>query len=184
MGSPAAKVEVKRLTRECEGEFDRIHCDPHGWCQCVAWWVPHWDGWGERSAEQNRELRRELFARNVHDGYLIYASNELAGWCQAAKRNAFSKIGRQFNLPPDDDVWMIGCLLILPEFRNRGVAQGALQAIISDLRLRGATCVDVFPKRGAVDASELWNGPESTYLALGFVVVRNDPVRPVLRLSL
>ena len=33
---------------------------------------------------------------------------------------------------------------------------------------------------GCEAALELWNGPESLYLDRGFVVVRDDPVRPVL----
>ena len=178
-------VDVKRLTSDSENEFARIHCDAtgNGWCHCVAWWVPTWDGWGDRSAEANGALRRQLFQDGVHDGYLIYADGALAGWVQAWKRNAFVKLAVQFGAATDDDAWMIGCVLILPEFRTQGVARDALEQVVADLRLRGARSIDAFPKRGASEAGELWNGAESTYLRLGFAVVRDDAKRPLLRLT-
>ena len=179
-------VAVKRLTHENEAEFGRIHCEAtgNGLCQCVAWWVPTWEGWGERTAGQNLALREKLFRDGVHDGYLIYADGTLAGWVQAWTRDAFAKLASQFGVTSDEDAWMIGCVLILPQFREKGVARDALSLIVDDLRLRGAKTIDAFPKRGASDAGELWNGAESTYARLGFAVVKDDAKRPLLRLSL
>lgn len=154
-----------------------------GGCHCVAWWVPTWDGWSECTETQNAALRRGLFESRVHDGYLIYSDGVLAGWCQAWKRDAFAKLAAQFQAVSDDDAWMIGCLLILAAHRGSGVARDAMAQIVADLRLRGARSVDAYPKRGAADAGELWNGAESTYLRLGFEIVRDDAKRPVLRLT-
>jgi len=178
-------ISVKRLTGESESEFRRIHCDAtgNGWCQCVAWWVPSWEGWDERRAEANAALRRKLFSDGVHDGYLIYSNDVLAGWCQAWKRDDFAKLATQFGATSDSDAWMIGCLLVLPEHRRRGVAHEALAQIVADLRLRGARSIDAYPKRGASEPNELWNGAESTYVRLGFAIARDDPKRPVLRLT-
>lgn len=182
--SPA--VTVHRLTSENEGEFARIHCEAtgNGWCHCVAWWTPTWDGWGERTAAQNLSLRRKLLGDGVHDGYFVYADGALAGWVQAWRRDAFAKLATQFHVTSDEDAWMIGCVLILETFRGKGVAREALRLVVDDLRLRGARSVDAFPKRGAAGSGELWNGPESTYAHLGFAVVHDDPRRPLLRLAL
>lgn len=179
-------VTIHRFSAANENEFARIHCDAtgNGWCQCVAWWVPTWEGWGERTAAQNLELRQALARDGVHDGYFIHADGALAGWIQAWKRDAFAKLATQFGVTSDEDAWMIGCVLILPEFRGKGVAGEALRLVLDDLRLRGARSIDAFPKRGATDAGELWNGPESTYVRLGFAVVRDDAKRPLLRLTL
>jgi GNAT superfamily N-acetyltransferase len=184
--SPASSVTIKRLSRDRESEFARIHCDEtgNGWCQCVAWWVPTWDGWGGRTAAQNLELRERLFRDGVHDGYFVYSDGELAGWIQVWKRDAFPKLAAQFGVASNEDAWMIGCVLILPAFRSQGAARQALALVVNDLRLRGARSIDAFPKRGANDAGELWNGPESTYAHLGFAVVRDDAKRPLLRLTL
>jgi GNAT superfamily N-acetyltransferase len=182
----AASVSIKRLARESERDFYRVHCDGtgNGWCRCVAWWVPTWEGWGERTAEQNALLRKDLFKDGVHDGYLIYVGGRLAGWVQAWKRDAFPKLAAQFAVPADGEAWMIGCVLILEEFRRGGVASEALAQVVADLKARGARSIDAYPKRGAKEAGELWNGPESIYARLGFTVVRDDPKRPVLRLTL
>jgi ribosomal protein S18 acetylase RimI-like enzyme len=179
-------VAIHRLSAANENDFARIHCDAtgNGWCQCVAWWVPSWDGWGERTPAENLELRQKLLKDSVHDGYFVHLNGELAGWVQAWKRDAFPKLAAQFGVTSDDDAWMIGCVLILPGFRGKGVAREALRLIVDDLRLRGARSIDAFPKRGAADAGELWNGPESTYAHLGFAVVRDDAKRPLLRLTL
>lgn len=130
------------------------------------------------------ELRQRLFRDGVHDGYFIYADGALAGWVQAWTRDAFAKLATQFAVSSDDDAWMIGCVLVLPAYRQTGVAGQALSLIVADLRLRGARSINSFPKRGASDAGELWNGPESTYAGLGFAVVRDDAKRPLLRLIL
>jgi len=182
----APPVTVKRVTHETERDFYRIHCDAtdNGWCHCVAWWVPTWEGWSERTADQNAALRRQLFDGGTHDGYLVHADDQLAGWVQAWQRDAFAKLANQFGVASDEDAWMIGCVLILPGFRGGGVARQALAQVVADLRLRGARSIDAYPKRGASDAGELWNGPESTYRALGFKVVKDDAKRPVLRLAL
>lgn len=177
-----SEVAIRRLSSANEDEFHRIHAAGSG-CHCVAWWVPTWEGWSERSAQDNARLRRALFEAHVHDGYLIYSDGALAGWCQAWKRDAFAKLAAQFQAASDDDAWMIGCLLILPAHRGGGVAREAVAQVVADLRLRGARSVDAYPKRGADEAGELWNGAESTYLRLGFEIVRDDAKRPVLRLT-
>ncbi len=178
-----SEVTIKRLSSANEDEFHRIHRADGGGCHCVAWWVPTWDGWSDRTEAENASLRRGLFDAHVHDGYLIYSDGVLAGWCQAWKRDAFAKLAAQFQAVSDDDAWMIGCLLILAAHRGSGVAREAMAQIVADLRLRGARSVDAYPKRGATDAGELWNGAESTYLRLGFEIVRDDAKRPVLRLT-
>ncbi len=54
--------EVVRFDTSRREDFFRLHSDANeaGWCQCVAWWVPSWDGWADRTAEENRRLRDEL----------------------------------------------------------------------------------------------------------------------------
>lgn len=183
--SVATAVSIERLSRENQIDFHRVHCDAagNGWCQCVAWWVPTWGGWGERSGDENARLRADLLNKGIFDGYLIHARGELAGWIQAWERDAFEKLTTQFRVERDPQAWMIGCVLILPAFRGDGVARSALRQIVADLKSRGARSIDAYPKRGATEAGELWNGPESTYVDLGFKIVHDDPKRPVLRLS-
>lgn len=184
MGSEGDTVSIQRLSDANRNDFARIHSGANAWCQCVAWWVSSWDGWGERTAEQNAAQREQILASGVRDGFLIYQAGQPAGWCQAWKRDDFSSIQTKFGLPRDNHAWMIGCLLISPEFRGRGIARSALRQITAELGKLGARSIDAFPKRQVSGEDELWNGPESTYLGLGFKVVLDDPKRPVLRLNL
>lgn len=183
MHDPGGGTVIERLSASGIDDFRRLHSGEDAWCQCVAWWVPGWDGWSTRTAEENAELRQSLFDRGILDGYLIRVGNDLVGWCQAWRRDAFTKLTAQFGAAPDAQTWMIGCVLIKPPFRGKGIARQALRLVVDDLRARGATSIDAFPKRQAGDEGELWNGPESTYLGLGFCVVKDDPKRPLLRIS-
>jgi len=185
--SPGESRRVVRFDAGSRPDFARVHCEENGadWCQCVAWWVPTWEGWGERTAEENAGLRDELCARGEYDGYLLYADGEPAGWCQAGPRDRLAKLVGQFGLAPRSDTWAVTCFLIAKRFRGRGLAAFLLDEVLSDLRVRGAVRVEAFPKRGPeLDTMDLWNGPEAMFRAAGFRVVKEDPVRPVLALDL
>jgi GNAT superfamily N-acetyltransferase len=183
----AASVEVVRFEPSHRAAFSALHSDANdaAWCQCVAWWVPTWDGWGERGADDNSSLREELFERGEYDGYLAYAGGTPVGWCQVGPRDRLDKLVRQFGLAPDPGTWAITCFLIRPASRGRGVARALLAVVLDDLPGREARRVEAFPKRGErLDAGELWNGPEAMLRGAGFTVVHDDPVRPVLAKAL
>ena len=65
--------EVVRFEAGLEAEFLFLHSEANeaGWCRCVAWHVPTWDGWSERSAAENLALRRKLWEQGDHDAYLL-----------------------------------------------------------------------------------------------------------------
>jgi GNAT superfamily N-acetyltransferase len=179
--------EVKRFGKSLVGDFYRIHNEKNsaGWCFCAAWWVENWDGWSDRNADENRLVRNELLARGEYDGYLLYQNHEPVGWCQVGPRDRLEKLTRQFNLNPAPDTWAITCFLITPGNRRTGLAIYLLQQILADLQSRGVGWVEVFPKRGSeLDATDMWNGPESMYLRAGFKVIVDRPERPVLAINL
>jgi GNAT superfamily N-acetyltransferase len=181
------KMEVRRLDRSRREDFYEIHGEAMGcgWCFCVAWWVPTWEGWGKRTAEQNRRLREELFERGEDDGYLLYVDGRPVGWCQAFRRDRAEKPGVQFGLDPDPEAWAIGCFFVAPGERRKGYARFLLSEAIRDLKERGARRIEAYPKRGeGSDETDLWNGPESMFRKAGFVTIVEDPVRPVLRLQI
>lgn len=183
MAAGGLPLEIVPLDPARRAGFSRLHggCDGSGWCFCAAWWVETWDGWGSRSAAENLAVRDAQFARGEHDGLLAYASGEPVGWCQAGPRDRLAKLVRQFALEPDSAVWAVTCFLVAPAWRRAGVASALLAAAVERARAAGATRLEAFPKRGdALDAAELWNGPEALFLAHGSSVRRDDPRRPVL----
>jgi GNAT superfamily N-acetyltransferase len=186
---PMSAIEIRRMTPATRDDFYRVHCDANGTglCNCVAWWVPTWDGWDERTAGQNRVLRDALFDGGEYDGYLLYVDGEPAGWAQVGRRDRLEKIVRQFDLPPDPGTWAITCFTIIPTYRRRGLARRLLRAILDDLRTdgNGIGRVEAYPRRGAdLEPEEMWTGPESIYLAEGFTITHADTRRLVVGIEL
>jgi GNAT superfamily N-acetyltransferase len=178
-------IEVKPLDRSLTADFLTLHgAPPFEWCHCVAWEVPTWEGWGERTAAENRALRERLFASGRFDGYLLYADSRPIGWCQCGPRDGWPKLAHQFELPASPDTYAVTCFCIKPEYRRRGLAHVFLAAVLDDLRRRGVTRVEAFPRPGDHEDGEVWTGPMGLFERAGFRVVREDPRRPVLALDL
>jgi ribosomal protein S18 acetylase RimI-like enzyme len=179
--------EVHRLSPERREDFYSLlaQVEGCGWCSCVAWWTETWDGWGERTGEENRSLREALFARGECDGYLLYADGEPAGWCQAGPRDRLRKLRAIHRLEPDPSAWAISCLAIPSARRRQGMARHLLEGVLADLRARGVRRVEAFPRRGAdLPDDEVWTGPESLFVGLGFGRVKDEGGRGVYALDL
>jgi GNAT superfamily N-acetyltransferase len=170
-----------------EDDFFRLHCPANeaGWCHCVAWWVDSWDGWGERTAEQNRRLRESLLAGGHYDGYLLYNGDKPVAWCQVGRRDRLVKLVNQMQLLPDSETWAITCFLVALAYRRQGIAKQLLTMILADLRRSEIKAVEAYPKRGAnLDAADLWNGPEEMFVSAGFEFIKEVAQRAVLRMAL
>ncbi|MCI0339618.1 MAG: GNAT family N-acetyltransferase [Planctomycetales bacterium] len=179
----APRLRVARVGPSRVADFFAFQCPENGndWCHCVAWWVPTWDGWGDRTEVQNRRLRERLFARGEYDGYLLYLDGRVSGWCQAGPRDRLRKLVKQYALAPDPEGWAITCIELAPACRARGLAHEFLRRILAALRKRGARRVQAFPERGKrLRPGAVWTGPEALYANAGFGVVRDDPKRPVM----
>lgn len=170
-----------------EEDFYRLHCPANeaGWCHCVAWWVASWQGWGERTAEQNRQLREGLLAEGQYDGYLLYEGDNPIAWSQVGPRDRLVKLVNQMQLEPDPAVWALTCFLVAPAYRRQGVARQMLALILADLRGKGIASVEAYPKRGEqLDSLDMWNGPEQIFVSAGFEFVKEVAQRAVFRMAL
>lgn len=165
---------LARLSPALEGDFFRLHCegDGQGWCACVGWWVPTWEGWGGRTAAENRTLRQALFARGEHDGYLAFVGDVPAAWVQVGPRDRLEKLTRQLGLEPDPATWALSCFFVAPAHRGQGLAAWTLSAVLDDLRARGVRRVEAYPRRAkdgeTLGPGDLWTGPEALFRAAGF----------------
>jgi GNAT superfamily N-acetyltransferase len=180
-------IKVVRLTAENKADFYRVHCDEHGhgWCFCVAWWVPTWEGWSNRTAEENRRMREQLFDVEQYDGYLMYDGETPVGWCQVGPRDRLHKMVAEYRLPRDSDAWAVTCFVIAPKYREIGLGYYMLAEVLKDLKGRGVKYVQGFPFRGQHMAPEdLWTGPEGFYVKAGFTLERDDPNYPIYRKNL
>lgn len=169
------KIEVRKLDNDLINDFYSLHCEKNGegWCNCVAWWVPTWDGWDQRTKEQNRKFRDNLFAQGEYDGYLLYVDGVPAGWGQCGARDRLIKLCSQFSFLPDPSVHAITCFMVAPQFRKQGLAHKLLSAVLDDLKHQGVIRVQAYPKRGnALKDGSVWMGPESLYMKAGFLVLK------------
>ena len=177
--------ELRRLDATLRDDFLALHSDSNeaGWCRCVAWWVAGWDGWGERSAEENAALRNAVFASGEGDGYLLYEGSEPVAWCQVAPRERLPGIAADFGHDAPAGTWSIGCVFVAPGHRRKGVARALLERVVADLEARGAKRIEAYPRRGAEHALEMWNGPAELWAELGFEPAGGDGRRAVVALA-
>jgi GNAT superfamily N-acetyltransferase len=177
---------VERFRAGLAADFDRVHSDTNdaGWCRCVAWWVPTWDGWGERSAGENAALRAELCDRGEYDGLLAYDGDEPVGWCQVGRRDRLNKLVRQLGLEPSAATWAVSCFLVAPYARGRGVARALLGASVETARAEGGARLEGYPRIAVGEPGDLWTGPESLFLRAGFTPIGDVPPRRVYALRL
>ena len=180
-------LRVERLTKERKADFLALMGrDEHGGqCWCTAWWVPTWEAYSANSADDNRLVRDNLFARGVHDGYLAYAAGAPVGWMQVGPRDDRPKVAESFDLPPGPDIWAVSCFIVLAPYRGRGLAHEFLASVLDDLRARGVGLVEAYPTHGSGhDPGEVWTGTESMFRRAGFAEVSRGPRRTVCRLDL
>ncbi len=96
-----ASCVTVRLAPERRREFDLLHsaANDAGWCRCVAWWHPTWEGFGESTADENRSVREELCARGEYDGYLLLDGAEAIAWLQAGPRDEQDRHTSRYPIP-------------------------------------------------------------------------------------
>ena len=153
---------TRRLIPDLRGDFDRVQGATCTWCQCVAWHVPTWDGFGERTAAENRALREALWARGEDDGYLHYVDDQPVAWCQVGPRDRLPKLVAMYRLAPDPNAWAFTCFRVVPAFQRQGIARQLLTDALADLAARGVRRVEAFPDRSAGrEPGEQWTGPEA-----------------------
>ena len=179
-------LRIERFRPELREDFRALHSDANdaGRCRCVAWWVPTWDGWGERTPAENAALRESLCDAGEYDGLLAYDGDEPVGWCQVGPRDRLAKLVTQLELEPDPSVWAVTCFLVAAQRRRRGVASALLRGAIAAAREAGASRLEAYPRREAAEPGEMWTGPTSLFLDAGFSLEREGSPRSVVSLGL
>ncbi len=176
--------------------FEACNCA----CYCRYW---HFGGdknaWLARTALEPDVNRREFFgavASRSDEARGLVAfddAGELVGWLKLAPAAGLPKVYEQRfyrGLPtlqgPREGVLTVGCVLVRPAFRRRGVAQALAAALPAVARAQGARSVEAMPYVAEGEQSDelLWTGPYAALLEAGFAVVEGSFPYPILRLEL
>jgi GNAT superfamily N-acetyltransferase len=192
-------VEIRPLTGETwpalAGLFEEGG-DPK-WCWCQFWR----DGasfTGDREAQRNqaRSALREEADRSIAPGLVALAEDGRAvGWISLGPRSDFAHLERSRSRPRIDDlpVWAIVCFAVSRRARHQGLGGQLLEAGIAYARENGAPALEAYPvdtSLGKPTAPTLYTGTLSTFLRVGFQVVREvqspqaTVVRSIVRLDL
>jgi GNAT superfamily N-acetyltransferase len=171
-------------------------------CYCRFW---HFTGdnnaWLERCANgrnENRDLLAAALASGSDEARGVVAidrddADRVVGWLKVAPRPVMQKVyDRRLykNLPCFDGdrtgVFVVGCALVHPRHRHRGVTTAMVAGAVRLAPAWGARVLEAFPRqpREPVADGELWTGPASAFLKNGFVEAHAFDPYPVLRREL
>ena len=96
------------------------------------------------------------------------------------------------NIPYEDElgesarnkIASIGCFVISPSYRKKGIARTLLQKTIVNLRENGFKWLESYPRKGELSDAHSYHGPVSLYSSEGFFVVKETGNSIVMRKNL
>jgi GNAT superfamily N-acetyltransferase len=141
------------------------------WCQS---WRGSTSEVGRGAPDRNRRLLRSQVEDGAFaPGVVAYLDGEPVGWCGLGPKDAMPRLMSSRTIPRVDErpVWSIGCFVVRPGYRRRGVTRSLLAGAIDYARSMGATCIEGYPidPEGArVSTSFGFVGFTSTFEAAGF----------------
>ncbi len=168
-------------------------------CFCRYW---HFEGdknaWLERCALDAQKNEAELRAGVVRGdagaralvAFEVSTTGPLVGWMKLAPRASLPKLRarrdlRSLDLGEDAGIFSIGCMLVRPDVRGRGVARALVTSAIAFAKENDARAIEAYPHAAkGLGPHEAWMGPYPLYASLGFEHVTGELPYPVMRLVL
>lgn len=163
-------------------------------CFCRYWhFVGTKNDWLDRCANRPEENAAELAAaiaegRADGGGVVAIEDGAVVGWMKLVPRSAVPKLRglpvyRGLDLGDDATTFSVGCFLVHPAHRRRGVAEALLEGAEAVARARGARAIEGYPRRSTepLHDEEAWQGPEAIFVARGFAHVAGEAPYPVYR---
>ena len=163
-------------------------------CHC-EWW--HFDGdknaWLDRLAHAPEKNRERLVERAEAPGLggvvAVERAGAAIGWMKLTPASSVPKLyaqrpyrGLTCFRENREGTMTVGCFLVDPAWRRRGVSEAMLGAGIELARASGAVAIEAFPRRAEhLRDEELWTGPHDLFRRHGFEVVEEIGQYPVLR---
>ena len=168
-------LTLRRLGPDTAQDFATLLVTPpHGWCWCVAWETPGWEGWKDRSEKENQCLRNKLWDSGSYHGRIFYLEDRPVAWCRVGPRTEWPKLCATYQLEPVDSVYAFVCFGIAERHRGQGLMHQAMALALTDLAGEGVVEVEGFPRKKSLtdrlDPGEVWMGPARLFSSAGFEI--------------
>ena len=192
--SKAPPFACHALSRELAPPLSALFERAGSGCYC-EWWHFEDDknAWLARLAqapEQNRAKLAERAASSQLAGVVALSrEGDAVGWMKLTWANAVPKLysqrpyrGLSLLRENREGIATVGCFLVDPAWRKRGISGSMLETGIELARTAGAAAIEAFPRRAdGLRDEELWTGPHATFVRLGFESIHEVGQYPVLR---
>lgn len=188
-------VLVEPFGPEHVERFARLFEEASSSCFCRYW---HFGGvkndWLDRCAnrpEENLAEQNEAVARGDLSARGLVAvdpdrENMVVGWMKIAPRETLPKLTGlpvYKSLTAEPGTWTIGCFLVAPAERHRGVARALIAAAEPQVRAWGGKFIEAHPRRSStpIHDEQAWQGPEALFVELGYAPIHDTAPYPVYR---
>lgn len=140
-------------------------------------WCQAWRGFDAKALSGGKSrpelLREQMNGDPPPPGYLAYLDGAPVGWVGVSVRTETPRLVNSRTIPAIDDlpVWSIGCFVIRPGYRRRGIAKALLEGVVTEARRLGAPGVEAYPIDPAgrrVEVGSGFVGIASMFDAAGF----------------
>jgi GNAT superfamily N-acetyltransferase len=138
-----------------------------------------------------KEKRKKIIWFKEHGGKIkaAFVGKKCIGMILAGNYYLFPRL-KEFNVfPPDFDSIFVGCIYVIPKYRETGVDKRLLIELEKELLAKKVKSVESIGKRlnDDIDEEEYYNSPNVPFKFLinnGFYLKKNDPLFPLLRLDM
>jgi len=143
------------------------------------------------SINRDKGKRNKIIAFKMHGGKIkaAFVDEKCVGMVLAGKYYLFPKL-RSFNVfPVDSESIFLGCIYVVPEYRNMNVGKRLLIELEKDTVKEKVGSIESIGRRYCENIYKegCLNGPSIPFKFLmnnGFYLKKNDPFCPLLRLDL
>ena len=145
---PPGAIEVRPATAERWPDIVTLlgGNDERG-CWCQSW---RGSRRGDGAPPGNRaRLEAQVRSGTFAPGVIAYLDGTPVGWCGLGPRAAMPRLVGSRTIPRVDDApaWSIGCFVVRPGYRRRGVARALLRGAVEYARSQGAPVRRGLPDR-------------------------------------
>lgn len=172
--------------------FDACSCP----CHCRYWeFEGDKNAWLERCAfspdDNAAAMRASLEEPDAPlRGLVALVGDRAVGWMKLTHASSIQKLVtlgpyRRFRMS-EESALVIGCFLVDPEYRERGIARRLIEAAPSIAQAHGASAIVAYPidpDEGS-NVAHLWRGATPWFKKAGFEQIGGEAPYPILRVAL